>query len=163
MNKTIIGIDNGTSGSIGLINDETVVFVPTPSKTEQDYTKKKKNISRLDVEKFKSFLEEYINKEPLCILERPLVNPKMFRATEGALRCFEAELSIIESLKISHIFLDSKEWQRKILPSGIKGSKELKKASLDIGLRLFPQFEKEIKKQKDADGLLIAYYYYHYF
>ena len=163
MNKTIIGLDNGTSGSIGLINDNAVVFIPTPIKTEQDYTKKKKNISRLDVEKFKSFLEKYTKEKPLCIMERPLVNPKMFSTTGVALRCFEAELCILESLKISHIFIDSKEWQRKILPAGIKGSKELKKASLDIGLRLFPQFEKEIKKQRDADGLLIAYYYYHCF
>lgn len=39
---------------------------------------------------------------------------------------------------------------------GIEGSAELKKASMDIGLRLFPDQEEVIKKHKDADALLIA-------
>ena len=45
-----------------------------------------------------------------------------------------------------------------MLPSGIKGSKELKEASLQVGIRMFPFLKETIKKQKDADGILIAKY-----
>jgi hypothetical protein len=41
-----------------------------------------------------------------------------------------------------------------LLPKGIKGSDELKKASLDVGVRLFPK----LPLKKDADGILIAEY-----
>ena len=43
-----------------------------------------------------------------------------------------------------------------MLPKGIKGSDELKKMSLDVGNRLFPQFRDF--KHPDRDGLLIAEY-----
>ena len=71
-----------------------------------------------------------------------------------AIRCWEAMLIMLESLGISHQFIDSKEWQREMLPKGVKGSDAQKKASLDIGNRLFPQFFGF--NQKDRDGLLIA-------
>ena len=76
----------------------------------------------------------------------------------SALRALESTLVVLELLKFSHTFIDSKEWQKVLLPKGVKGTVEQKKASLDIGCRMFPQFEKEFKKQKDADGLLIAEY-----
>ena len=41
-----------------------------------------------------------------------------------------------------------------MLPKGIKGADVLKKASLDVGKRLFPQFADKFKG--DADGILIA-------
>ena len=155
MADTYIGIDNGTSGSIGIITKDKTYFLQTPKKEEQDYTKKKKRITRLNSIVFKNILES-LEGDLFLTMERPLVNPKMFKATEGALRCFEAELVIIENLKIAYTFIDSKEWQRVLLPKGIRGTRELKRASLELGLRLFPSLEKEIKKQKDADGLLIA-------
>ena len=43
--------------------------------------------------------------------------------------------------------------QKDMLPKGCKGE-ELKKASLDIGNRLFPSFK--TVKHPDRDGLLIA-------
>ena len=153
--KTYIGIDNGTSGSIGIMfSDKMSIYIPTPIKKEQDYTKRKKVVSRLNVEEFISLLKDL--EDPFCIMERPLVNPTRFFATETALRCFESQLTILESLKIPHMFIDSKDWQREMLPQKIKGSTELKKASLDIGLRYFTKLEEKIRKQGDADGLLIA-------
>ena len=73
-----------------------------------------------------------------------------------AMRCFEAELTALEMSGIRFMFIDSKEWQKELLPKGISGSEELKKASLDIGNRLFPQFKGV--KHKDRDGILIAEY-----
>jgi hypothetical protein len=55
-------------------------------------------------------------------------------------------------------YTDSKKWQTMLLPQGIKGSDELKKASFDIGCRMFPQHSDLIKRHKDADGILIAEY-----
>lgn len=73
-----------------------------------------------------------------------------------AIRCLEAQLIILEVLAIPHQFVDSKEWQRAMLPKGIKGSDEQKRASKDIGNRLFPTLSDF--KHPDRDGVLLAEY-----
>lgn len=157
MSKVYIGIDNGTSGTIAVVGDSiTPVFVHTPVKKEQNYTKAKKTISRLDCAAFLDIVKQEKGTEVVVLMERPLVNPTRFAATTTALRCFEAELILIETLNYRIIYIDSKEWQSKMLPKGIKGSDELKKLSLDVGNRLFPQFKDF--KHPDRDGLLIAEY-----
>ncbi len=157
-----IGIDNGVSGSIGIIHktahSEQSYFYHTPTIKEQDYTKKKSNITRVQVKELKTIFDgidllEY-NKVHV-IIERPMVNPRMFKATISAVRCLEATLGVIEMLGLSYEFIDSKEWQGELLPRGIKG-KELKTKSLQIGKRLFPEHKDKYKK--DADGMLIAEY-----
>lgn len=158
-----IGIDNGATGTIGILKGKEVLFfLETPVVKMQDYTKKKKAISRLAVNEFKLIIEqakEYAQGDSiLAVLERPLVNPQLFNATIVAVRVLEAQLGVLESLDIPYTFIDSKEWQRVLLPQGTKGSSELKKASEDIGCRLFPQYKDLILKHKDADGLLIAEY-----
>lgn len=154
-----IGIDNGVTGSIGITStgpDFKPKFFYTPVFKEQDYTKKKKRISRIDSVKLKSILAEYKeNSSVLCLIERPLVNPRMFTATMSAVRALESTLVILEDLEIPREFIDSKQWQKEMLPNGVKGAKELKQASREIGARLFPQFA-PFKKSKDADGILIA-------
>lgn len=153
--KIYIGIDNGVSGSIGWINNlgtqNGFHYIPTIS--EQDYTKTKKNRTRINNKELRRLLYD-INKNGDCIalIERPMVNPGRFQATTSALRALESTLIAIEWCGISYKFIDSKEWQKIMLPSGIKGAPELKKASLDIGKRLFPNF----KYKGDADGILIA-------
>lgn len=161
-NKTYIGIDNGVTGSIGIIsNNKKPIFLQTPIKKEQNYTKNKQNISRLMYDEFYDIMEDaivYSNNNRLVIIERPMVNNKRFKSTVSAVRCLEAQLICLEKLSLPYIYIDSKEWQKKMLPSGIKESSKLKKASLDIGCRLFPSCKEIIIKQKDADGLLIAEY-----
>lgn len=169
----LIGIDNGVTGSIGIIGNEEPLMVPTPMTVQQNYTKAKQSISRLDVNRFKSMLLRY-NKWPCkAILERPLVNPMMFKATICAVRCLEAQLTILEALDIPYFYVDSKEWQKQLLPHVPLKKKEgetakerrrrdqenkrtLKKLSHDIGIRLFPSLSEQIEKQGDADSLLIA-------
>jgi Holliday junction resolvasome RuvABC endonuclease subunit len=153
-----IGIDNGVTGSIGIINADKseYLLLQIPVKKGQDYTKKKKNISRIDHVKLKEILKKY--KEVSICIERPMVNSTRFVATTSALRALESLLVILEQLDLSRMFKDSKEWQKELLPIGIKGTPQLKKASLDIGIRLFPKMKEQIIKQKDADGLLIAEY-----
>jgi hypothetical protein len=64
----------------------------------------------------------------------------------------EATEIVLEELQIPYQFIDSKEWQKVLLPSGLKGD-QLKKAALDVAKRLFPKQE-----IVNADSLLIAEY-----
>lgn len=155
MSKIYVGLDNGCSGTIGIMGEDVCELYHTPSKKEQDYTKTKKNISRLDVLSFVSLFSKFNKNNLVFVLERPMINSLRFNSSIVAARCFESELSQIELMGCKHIFIDSKEWQNALLPKGCNG-KELKKASKDIGNRLFPQFEDF--KHPDRDGLLIAEY-----
>ena len=166
--RLYIGIDNGVSGSIGVIKQDKSFreynFFETPTFSQQDYTKTKKNVTRIDYKVLKKRLHKLsFPLAPECIfvaLERPMVNPGRFKATTSAMRAMEATLITLDLLgngQWSFQWLDSKEWQKVLLPSGLKGP-ELKTASRDIGMRLFPRCKNRIKKHKDADGLLIAEY-----
>lgn len=157
MAKIYIGIDNGTTGTIGIVGDDIQPKIyHTPIKKEQDYTKAKKNVSRVDVKGFMEILNGYNHNDIRVVCERPMVNPTRWTASMTAIRCWEAQLVVLEVLGIPHQFVDSKEWQRILLPKGIKGASELKKASKDIGKRLFPMLDSF--KHTDYDGLLIAEY-----
>ena len=151
-----VGIDNGVSGSIGIITETGILYFKTPIKRELNYTKTKKWIHRIDKLALQTILQNNIQKEKVIIgLERPMVNPGRFQATTSALRALEATLIVLEELGYSYRYLDSKEWQKVLLPKDLKGE-ELKEASLSIGKRLFPSID--FKGFKDADGLLIAEY-----
>ena len=158
MSKTFIGFDNGVSGSIGVISESGYLFVPMPIKKQQNYTKAKKDINRIDVLKLSTFFDQYmIDSNAMVLIERPMVNPGRFQATMSAIRALEAVIIFLESRYIPFNYIDSKEWQRELLPKGAE-KEELKRLSADIGRRLFPLAEETINKQKDADGLLIAEY-----
>lgn len=161
MNKIYIGIDNGITGSIGIITPDQTSFLPVPSRSMQDYTKKKQNISRLDRDAFRKIITTS-NPDGLSVFvlfEHPFWNPILsLKSSKSGVMCLEAEVGIIEDLLIPHESIPSSTWQKELLPVGCKGKAELKKASQDIGIRLYPALEDEIRKQKDADGLLIAEY-----
>ena len=161
MKKIFIGIDNGVSGSIGIINGSNYIFKKMPVKKQQNYTKAKAQISRIDMLGLKKIFIEYVfsedNPDIMILLERPMVNPMRFKATTSALRALEAVLCFLESNNIAFDYIDSKEWQKVLLPKGAKGD-ELKAASLQISKRLFPSCVDIINKQKDGDGILIAEY-----
>jgi hypothetical protein len=156
MTKTYIGVDNGVTGSIAFIfeSDHPAQLHRTPTKKEQSYTKKKQQITRVDWLRFFGLLPS----DPQGVrvfIERPYTNLRGLKATVSGMRCLEATLIAIEQAGLSYEYVDSRQWQKEMLPSGLKGP-ELKAASLDVGIRLFPQLREEIIKQKDADALLIA-------
>ena len=154
---TYIGIDNGVSGTIGILTDTDSYFYETPVKKHLKYTKKKAFLSRIDHIELKKLFMSF--DFPFTIfVERPMVNPKRFTASASALRALEATLIVLEQLGLPYEFIDSKEWQKAVLPKGIKGQAALKEASKLKGIQLYPMFKKEIEKHKDADGLLIAHY-----
>jgi hypothetical protein len=152
--KTYIGIDNGVTGSIGIIpcSGYGASYHKTPVISCLNYQKEVSHITRINVVALKELLEREVFS--LVLLERPLVNPGMFTATLSAVRALEATLTVLDLLQIPMQFVDSKEWQKDMLPRGIKGPEALKLASLEMGRRLFPQLAQFMKG--DADGLLIA-------
>ena len=160
----VIFIDNGVTGSIGYFDGENADFMETPVLKIQDYTKAKKNISRIDIPELSKILDKYAGSGAvMTVIERPMINPTRFSASVSAARALEATLSALEIKTMSYMFSDSKEWQRGLLPSsGKKGveSSELNKDSKDIGIRLVPQFTDLIRKHGDADGILGAYQWY---
>ena len=160
--NTIIGIDNGVTGSIAAIIQPInslpieIFFLPMPTKKEQSYTKKRQSITRIDYGKLYDILFRLRMFQGKCFIERPFANPMGFKATVSAMRALEATLIAVEGNGLAYEYIDSKEWQKIMLPAGIKGTAELKKASVDIGCRLFPKYAEAIRKHKDADSLLIA-------
>lgn len=158
VSKIAIGIDNGVTGAIGIIADKPYLF-KMPVKNELSYTKTKQNINRIHYRNLYSILDNFkylnIQNNSFALLERPMVNPGRFKATLSAMRALEATLIALEELGIPYSYIDSKEWQKELLPKGLE-KEELKKASLDIGIRLFPSID--FKGFKDADALMIARY-----
>lgn len=157
MKKFYVGIDNGVSGSIGIINTETnqVRYTSTPVKKELNYTKEKAYLNRIDRKKVKALFAEVFEDTPteniLVVLERPMINPKRWKASVSAVRALESTLTIFEDLGLPFIYVDSKEWQKDLLPKGTVGD-ELKEASLLVAKRLFPNLD----FKKDGDGMLMA-------
>ena len=153
--RAYIGLDNGVSGSIGIITDKEIKLFKTPIKNELNYTKTKRNINRIDVPNLILLLQPCASPQAKLWIERPMVNPQRFQATMSAIRALEATLIALEILQMPYEYIDSKEWQKNLLPEGLKGE-ALKPASLNIGKRLFPSVD--FKGFTDADSLLIAEY-----
>lgn len=158
-----IGFDNGVSGTIGIISSDGsshFILAKDYTKKEQDYTKKKKMVTRIDFEKLQNILDELVyNRNPRSVhvmLERPLVNPGKFQASLSAIRALESTLILLEMYQWSVTYVASTEWQKPMLPKGTKGAPALKKASMDLGIRLFPNHKEKLVKQGDGDGMLIA-------
>lgn len=171
--KITIGIDNGTTGSIGIIvQDEREIgafFAETPSKMSI-LGKKERHIRRIDHESLRSLLcvhtapligaHKMWNKTAImhAYIERPFTG-RFMGAVLPAQRSFEAVLIVLEQLSIPYTVVDSKEWQKTQLPE-IKGSKELKAASCALGRSKWLDLAAMVLKHGDADGLLIADYYH---
>ncbi len=152
--STFIGIDNGVSGSVGIITVNDSFYLHTPIKKELNYTKTKQWLHRINGIELKKILLAHTDIVNIAI-ERPMINPGRFKATVSAIRALEATLIVIEDLQLPYIYIDSKSWQKEFLPKDLEKD-ELKDASLQIGKRMFPKID--FKRFSDADGLLIAAY-----
>jgi len=151
--KTFIGIDNGVTGAITILLDDNNIILheKTPVTKCLNYTKKKAFVNRVNFREFKKLLKNAGN-NTFCFIERPMVNPGRFNASVSAIRCLEATMIILEELEIPYQFIDSKEWQKELLPSGLVKD-ELKQAAGTVAKRLFPK-----QKVVNADSILIAEY-----
>lgn len=153
----VIAIDNGTSGSISIVDDtnKLIFHDATPVIETINYTKTLQKIKRIDVRKLDNIIKEY--KPDFAILERPMVNPKRFKNSLLAVRAFEATLNVLELNHIPYEIIDSKEWQRAMLPQGTS-KEDLKFVADEKAKQLFGL--QEIKKGF-GDSLLMAKYYFH--
>lgn len=165
--KIYIGIDNGVTGSIAVVGRGVrPVLLPTPTKIEIDYQKSStRKRTRVDYGKLCQILADIKIKtdsagyDLFAICERPMINPERFDATISASRAQESTLIALEHFQIPYEYIDSKNWQKAMLPEGASGD-ALKLASRTIGKRFFPQLGEEIERQKDADSLLMALWAY---
>jgi len=170
-----IGIDNGITGSVGIVFENQSGLFPMPNKKCISYTKKFQTIHRIDKEALVSLLKSIgvaqDDKRPFfCLLERPMINPMRFKNSISAARALEAVLIVLEQFNLPYEYIDSKAWQKELLPSGTWSLKvsntgkktykadpgKLKFASLEVAKRLYPSVN--LLEFKDADGLLIAHY-----
>jgi hypothetical protein len=78
---------------------------------------------------------------------------RMLAALEEAIDGYEDFRGELDALRD---YMDSGAWQKVLLPAGVKGAPKLKKASKDVGLRMFPMHAEIINEHGDADALLIA-------
>jgi hypothetical protein len=75
-----------------------------------------------------------------------------WNASVSALRCLEATQILLEALQIPYQFIDSKEWQKALLPSGLVKD-QLKTGADQVAKRLYPK-----ATIINSDALLIAHY-----
>ena len=157
--RILVGIDNGSSGSIAILSPGQPPFwAPTPVKRHRNYQKVEKHLNRVNTDILFDMLHDRVfvpvqsGSTALVLLERPYCNPAGFNASLLAARALEATLVIVNLLGLEFRFVDSKEWQSIMLPKGLIGRDELKKASAEVGKKLFPT----TKFKKDADSLLMA-------
>jgi len=69
----LIALDNGTTASIAVFKDDkAVVFQKVPVRSQQNYTKKKQKITRIDWRKLEALLTPYVGAR--VIIEKPVTN-----------------------------------------------------------------------------------------
>jgi len=166
MHTLFIGIDNGTTGTIGVIMPNMLpLLYHTPTVSALNYQKKGAMIERIDVpvlvELFKMINHAALEVVPsgealkiLVLLERPFTMGYLVPAVANGLRAFEATIIAVETMHFPYEFVDSKQWQKPLLGKDIKVSAVLKKASLAKGKQMWPLLD--WTGLHDADGLLIA-------
>lgn len=158
-----LGIDNGATGSIGVLGLDEPLFIETPVKKSL-LGKAERVIMRVDHHALRNFLLRVRcdSRWPdglHAYIERPYTG-KFVNAMLPGQRAFEATLIVLEQHGVAITVIDSKTWQKPLLGDA-KGSEALKAASARLGAQLYPQFAALIRKHKDADGLLIAHHFHH--
>lgn len=148
-----IGIDNGVSGTVGILDDgEKVVFFKTPVIKSKHYAKSRDMLTRIDRKKLQKLLEPHL--PALALIEAPFTNPGMFQATLSNHRSHAEISGVLEDLGITFETVLPRTWQPAVL-GDVSGRELLKEASLKKAKELFPKL---IIKAPDADGLTIAVY-----
>jgi hypothetical protein len=154
--STYMGIDNGVSGSIGILRDGVPELIAA-----REYTRvkpKRKNALECDPFRLIQILDEA--KPYGVVLERPFRG--QFRNTEVSAAHFDSVVrTILETKGIPFIQVDSKKWQGPLL--GVVKAGETKSTSMSLGKRRWPTLAAEIEDQGDADALFMAVHAMHEF
>jgi hypothetical protein len=171
--RITIGIDNGQSGSIGVIAPGRVSYLPVPTIPYLHYGKKGSIGKRLDRHRLRAILHEVVDLNGSAwvgfdnirvFIERPF-SGKFINAVVPAHRFFESTITVMEDFDLEHKqslgyeVVDSGAWQKSVL-GNVSGSDALKLASKLRGVQLYPQLKDTIEAHGDADGLMIAHHYH---
>ena len=150
-----------TPTSLAWMSKDSSSFMPLPVTDVQDYPRKKTIISRVRTLDLLGMLAPLPTENVAhAIIERPDTYLPQSRYVT-TLRQLEAVITVLELLTIPYEFVDAKEWQHTMLPSGLKAGAPTRRASMDIGKRLFPQHIDTINSIGHADALLLAEFYRH--
>ena len=154
-----IGIDNGVSGSNGIITRTGTQMV-----NAREYTRKKKR-GGLEVDPIA--FTDIVMRHGIptgIVLERPFRGK--FRNTEVSAAHFDSVArTVFEINSIPFIQVDSTDWQRPLLKVARKKgvNAETKKISLEAGVLRWPELRAQIEDQGDADALFLAVHAMHEF
>ena len=171
--RVTIGIDNGSTGSIGILVDDAAapavpIFAEVPTQLSLHYGKKGTKTHRLDRVRLREMICDATGMLPIkgssastrVFIERPFTG-RFINSVLPAHRFFEATIIVLEDLGLGFEVVDSGTWQKPLLGK-VKGTSELKEASRLRGAQLFPQLAPAITAHGDADGLLIAYHFHYH-
>lgn len=190
MNDTwILGIDNGVTGSIALMNPKgkVVMLAKVPTYKEIKWTKPKvkklktktkvvrDEITLIDIDALQRMLVTYTSvvSDIHCFLERPAIS---YAAAWSLSTSVSASMSwayvtyVLKKLKIPRTDIDSKEWQKALIPeaTGLKNkeymktlksgerNKLLKEASAMFAKSICPKYNS--KESGDGDSICICEY-----
>ena len=149
-----IGIDNGVTGTIGIITPERSCLRPVPTMADALGGR------RIDHEALRelilSFCEGCLAVTHAAI-EQPLSGLPSAAAIKSANRAFEAARITLEILGVGYEVISAAKWHKTELP-GVTGRENLKRQSLAKGLAMLSDIKSKdcARKAKDCDGLLIA-------
>lgn len=159
MSRTTLAVDNGVTGSVAVIGPDGVLFEAIPTKESLE-GKAGKVVRRIDHAILRAILSNYSPRDTRCYIEKPFTGGPMFVNTMTlSARAYESVVIVMELLEIGTTTVSSKDWQRAMLGT-VKGSAELKKASMLRGCQMYPALAAAIKDHGDADSLLMAHYYH---
>ena len=155
---TFVGIDNGSTGSIGIIQPEhDAIYMPMPTISEVDFHKDQEHmVTRVNHPVLETIICNFDPEKTYVTLERPLYNNRMFAQSMSAARAFESVLILLDKYQITRETIDSTQWQNMFFPGNRKSrDKGITKAmSNKYGKIYFPDLD--IMGLKDYDGILIA-------
>jgi hypothetical protein len=173
--KLTVGIDNGTTGTVGIVGGPTAFFGHVPNFEAVSHVKSKGFCTRIDRAKLKDILYvhgcagDHACTNVRVYIEAPFTMQFSTEAVLMAHRAYEAVLSVCDDLGLPAEVVQPKAWQsvqlgdRLAMPTkNVKGAvkPDTKKASLLKGIQLYPSLEAAIRQHGDADGLLIAHHYH---
>ena len=160
----IIGIDNGTTGAIAVINNrgKCIRLSESPTFKYRSYNKEEKFITRIDKFTLTEILYVYKirgNTSGICIvLERPMVNPGRFANSLIAVRAYEATLIALEENGLPYYSIDSRTWQHALFGKIENGNNEDLKKKAKILMQKKYSYINSLITNKTADALCIAHY-----
>lgn len=153
-----IGIDNGTTGAIGVLGTEEPMLIPAKAYVRQYTGTKSGKGKELDPLAFARILREISTHGDIqfVTIERPFTGgPGTGNAAVVARGVYAGMQAVLEIMGIPYVTIDSREWQEPLFGKGGK-AKDTKARSLALGIQRYPLLEQEIRRQGDADALFIA-------